>query len=152
LSGTSHAHGLPGQDVIYSLDGKPITPTTQTVRVCARCGTAYEGLRCPECGYQREPDAESRALRIYSAELREVFAGHETPGWAQANEWARLAQLAISKGWALQWALREYDRLFGARPQIGQSEIAYERARLERVAAEKGYKRGWVWHRLKALQ
>lgn len=153
LSGAAWKHGYPTLDRIYSLHGRAITPAKRSLRVCLECGLTYEAeLKCPGCGHV-EPVRKPKPQRIYSIELEAVYDGANTPETAMEAEWNRLADLAKDRSWSLFWALKQFRDLFpGCKPAIRNEDSRYERVRLERERRAKGYKRGYVWARLKALE
>lgn len=61
LRGSSHEHGLPDDDRLFSLDGRAIQTAEglPPVRTCPQCGhvyraSEYEDSRCPGCGFFRK--------------------------------------------------------------------------------------------------
>lgn len=144
LSGASHSHGLPGADLEYSLEGTPMRPACDLrVIVCPRCGRASQSRRCPDCGY--EPEQQGRAApHLYSCELREVYAGAETPAAAQAREWERLMRLCRVRGYSMIWARGQYHTLFGREPDLR----AEDRAWVDAEQRRRGYRRGWSYYQL----
>lgn len=155
LVGATIRYGLPTEGRIYSLDGKPIRRCSESLRQCPACGAVSEGAprTCPECGYEW-PIRETPPPKIYSLDLREVYAGQATPDDAKRAEFVRLWRLSQSRGYSLSWVAQEYAKLFGApplehtaamRPELKRAE--YER--LARFAAERGYSSGWIAHAYK---
>lgn len=155
LRGSVLSHGLPTADREYSLNGKAIdvAQSSASLRVCLECGYTYEGGgACPSCGFQSlNPTAPPR---IYSIELREVFAGAGTPISAKVSELRRLRTLAGERGWSLGWVAREYRKLFGEPPAgflFSQEEKRREWDNLVGHASANGYQPGWAYHRFKSI-
>lgn len=156
LTGAVHRHGLPTQDREYSLDGEAIRHTAlPSLRTCAECGFVMEGrpAECERCGFVF-PTAEAEPLRIYSLELRRVYAGDATPSDAKTSERDRLIALARRKGWGLYFVVKEYRRLFGEAPDLSHLTSDEKRAewdRLRAAALAKNYKPGWASHQYRTL-
>lgn len=156
LTGAVHIHGLPTQDREYHLDGQAITHTKlPSLRTCQACGFVMEGRpeACTRCGFVF-PVREAEPLRIYSLDLRRVYAGDATPTDAKIAERDRLLALAKRKGFGLYFVVKEYRRLFNAQPDLScLSEEArrQEWERLRGAALAKGYKAGWASHQYRTL-
>jgi len=141
LVGATFRHGLPIEDRVYSLDGEPIRRSGPSLRQCPACGFVIASApeRCPQCGHVFAA-TEQAAPRIYSLELRQVYAGQATPETAKRREWARLRALCDGRGWALDWAVRQYQKLFpGELPEITEED----RFQLYRGLVDRGVERGW---------
>lgn len=151
LTGASLRHGLPTEDRTYSLDGHAISEAGAPLCVCQKCGLTFAGAPpCPGCGFVPERSAPPPP-RIYSLELREVYAGSDTPPDAMAREWGRLRGLASSRGWSLGWAVREYRKLFTHLPLVSRDEQAAIYRADVAFAASKGWKPGWAAYRYREL-
>lgn len=155
LTGASLQHGLPTEDREYSLSGDcPIKRTTPTeIRQCRECGAVSEAWRraCPSCGH--EPEPQLRELKIYSAALREVFAGADTDSAAKRAEYQRLRKLAESRGWSIGWVVKEYRKLFSSPPDLSdvsaeEKYLAYRG--LVALGRQRGYARGFAAARYRA--
>lgn len=156
LTGAVHLHGLPTQDREYALDGEAIRcEKLPSLRTCQACGYVMEGRpeACKQCGFVF-PVQEQPELRIYSLELRRVYAGDDTPTDAKIKERDRLVELALRKNFGLYFVVKEYKRLFNAHPSLRHlpDEVkAKEWERLCAAAATKGYKHGWASWQFKNL-
>lgn len=156
LTGAVHLHGLPTQDREYHLDGDAITHTKlPSLRTCQACGFVMEGRpeACTRCGFIF-PVQEQPELRIYSLELRRVYAGDDTPTDAKIKERDRLVDIALRKGFGLYFVIKEYKRLFNAQPSLTHLPDDVKRAewdRLRTTALTKGYKMGWASHQYRTL-
>ena len=149
LCGVVEDYGLPTIDRTYSLHGQAISTRQEALHQCRACGYCWEGgdRACPKCSF--EPEEKFKAPKIYSVELKRVFAGQSTPDEAKVREWARLKRLCAAKGWSLSWAASKYRALFNEPPTLTHDERMLIFDQLLKRAAEKGYKRGWAYHMLK---
>ncbi len=156
LTGATLVHGLPTEDREYGLDGSGIRRTSPApLRNCVKCGaTILAAIRtCPECGFVAAP-AVRVDPRIYSLELREVYAGADTPSTAKEREYKRLRQLGRERGWAPYFVQREYKKLFGEMPVLSDAtelEMRTEYTRLRTLQQQRGYKPGFVAVRFKEM-
>jgi len=133
LTGVSWVHGLPTDDREYALDGRAIKTKGQA-----------------EAEAEAEEALGDREITIYSMELLEVYAGSQTPKAAKVAEWSRLVGVARDRRWSLDWAGREYAKLFDGPPPASMDEKAETMRSLRIRASEKGYKKGWASHRYRA--
>jgi DNA repair protein RadD len=149
LSGATLIHGMPTEDRIYSLDGKGIRRTSVApMKSCPQCGAtilaAYPA--CPECEFVF-PRAARSGPRIYDLELREVYAGSETPEDAKRREYRRLRKLQKERGFSLYFVIKSYKDLFGVDPVIDDADDAEkwkEQERLQGIQKARGLKPGFV--------
>lgn len=156
LVGASILHGLPTENRIYSLDGKPIERTEKVpLRSCLHCGAivhaAYQ--KCPECGHVFEVQ-QRKGPKIYSMELLEVFAGADTPVDAKRAEYAVLRKLQKTNGYDLYFVCKKYKDLFGEACVIHdatQDEKRAEYAKLQQLARARGFKPGFAKVRYKEM-
>src|SRR5882724_10960864 len=156
LVGASILHGLPTEDRVYSIDGKPIARTEKVpLRSCLQCGAIVHAAyaACPEC---REIFPKSKRIgpRIYSMELLEVFAGAATPQDAKQREYRRLRELQRARGWDVYFVQREMKKLFGTDALISDASTEEKRAeyvKLQNLAVSRGFKPGFAKARFKAI-
>lgn len=160
LCGSVHEHGLPTMDRTYSLDGRAISRTVDSVRQCPQCGAVHDGSPpvCDLCGFVFPVAAQSEPAppRIYDIELREVYAGDATPEPAKRREFERLVAIATERDYALSWVVKQYARLFHEPPAVFLAELPEEAKRREydKLAAlqrERGYRVGFIAVRYKEL-
>jgi superfamily II DNA or RNA helicase len=120
-AGNALRHGLPDLEHAWSLAGRPKKTGTALVRRCPDCGAVIpiSARECPECGANLRPEPETKP-----AATPEPLIEFD-PATAH-RRW--LAQGPFPS--VIQWAGRD-------------------EARLREVAAARGYKAGWVFHRLK---
>ncbi len=164
LCGASHLHGFPTQDREYALDGRPIRAVGESLKNCPQCGACIPSAmpECPACAYVW-PRVERKKPRIWDLELQWAVeqAGGDPAAVGETlkhREWMRLVGLVMTREkWSLYVAIKEYEKLFGEKPAplwvsaVDRSVKDRELARMTELARVKGYKRGWVVHRFKAL-
>ena len=124
LAGISHDLGLPDDVREWSLESGELDKRGKPngiapPKVCMRCRTAYRSRQCPMCGYQ----APAAGVEEVETELEEAM-GRQPKGrrGRKASYWQGLA---------------------------AARKAADPRPVLERMAAEQGYKPGWVGHVLR---
>ena len=161
MPGVSHVHGLPTADREYSLDGRPIRVVGEPLKNCPQCGACIPSAQnpCPECNFEWVP--EKRKLpKIYNVALQWVTDATELEGVPEAlrrDEWRRLLGLVETRGWAVGFAKKEYEKLFGVPvPAAWLTDAAQgvqerELAKLMATAKERGYRKGWVAFRYKSM-
>jgi DNA repair protein RadD len=146
--------GSPTEDRTYSLEGDAIhRDSPEQLRVCPACGLTTAAWRssCPECGFV-PPIVEAPKLKIFSQELRRVFAGMQTPDNAKRSEYLRLREEGRKRGWNLYFVQKEYAKLFGEKPVIDDASDEEKHtalAVLRATAQEKGYSPNWASVRFK---
>jgi DNA repair protein RadD len=120
LTGSTHAHGHPEQDRVYSLTGKAITIRSglEPIRQCLKCGTVFSspGHSCPRCGqYVARPlTHEQRIAR--NVRLGEITAAHDDGKRAAA--WEALFAKGKAAGYKMPgWALVQYKLRYGTYPE-----------------------------------
>jgi superfamily II DNA or RNA helicase len=125
LAGASHRHGLPGEDCVYSLDGRAIRPKVEPLRVCQQCGMCYPSAdgACPDCGFA--PTPKPQRVRIWDMDLEEAEAAATTSKERGVVNWRK------------RWST------------ASEAECCAEYRRLAQMAAEKGYKPGWAKYQMK---
>jgi hypothetical protein len=92
--------------------------------------------------------------RIFSLELREVWAGENTADDAKGREYLRLRSTARARGFGLTWVVKEYRALFGAPPalvDVTPAEKNAELLQLQAFGAKRGFKPGFAAVRFKEL-
>lgn len=158
LAGVSHSHGLPTEDRTYSLDSKQAISSTGALRVCPACGLCYAPTgdkECPGCGHVTEAgESRIQAPRIYDAALFEVFAGADTPESYQRREWDRLVLLCNRKQWSLDWASKQFKKLFDRGPSPEWFTEDQKRATFiafQEFGKKRGFKPGFAAVRYKEL-
>lgn len=156
LTGATLIHGLPTEDREYSLDGAGMKRTAEApLKNCLKCGATILAAYpvCPECDFVF-PKSQAQEIKIYSYELREVYAGNATNPDAKRKEFARLLQFSADRSWSVEWCVKQYRQLFQEQPDM--SAVTVERrwrewVTLQRVARTRGFKRGFAFARFKAL-
>lgn len=151
LTGASLKHGPPTEDRLYSLDGEGIRRVAlAALKNCLKCGSTVPSTcgECPECGWAF-PSRDPKPPTIYSLELREVWAGANTPSDAKRREWDRLLDVARARGFGLTWAADQYRKTFaGELPPIASTltaeDLREEYVRLALVGHARGFKPGFA--------
>lgn len=154
LVGAYLLHGSPIDNREYSLDGKPIRRLDTTpLRQCLRCfAMIAAGPRaCPYCQAEHVPEPR-KMPRIYSEELREVYAGPDTPKDAKLAEYHRLRKMQQTNGYDLHYVRKVYKELFGEDTIIHdatkEEKLSYL-GKLKALQQEKQFKPGFVFVRFK---
>lgn len=123
-AGNTLRHGLPTDTRRWRLNGRERhgAPSLAPVRECPQCAAvhAISDRKCPECGH--EYWSEAREIEIREGQLQEIKAAE-----AEALRVQRLRTTSLQR--LLQDATTEAD--------------------LREIAAARGYKSGWVHHRLR---
>ncbi len=141
-------HGFPTEDREYSLsgDGNGAIRRTSTseLRTCPGCSLVF--LRalpsCPHCGWVA-PIVVAPEIHIWNVGLRRHYAGADTPDEHKQSEYERLRTLAKRRNFSIGWVIREYEKLFHAKPpldDVTEEEKHAEFIALFRLGAVKGYK------------
>jgi superfamily II DNA or RNA helicase len=156
LPGLSHRFGPPNENRLYSLDGEAIKRTAEpSLRVCQACGMTYiprGASGCPRCGGVN-PHAPAKPIKIFNAELHELFNGPGTPEWVKKSELARLERVAQEKGYNDAWVARQFKATFSEMPQAWKPTDDRKRAEFQRyldLGKKRGYKSGFAVARYKA--
>lgn len=166
LPGASHVHGIPTADREYSLTGRSIKTTGESLRVCPECGnTQPSALReCESCGF-RWPRKEYQGPKIWNVALVEYIEsmGDGTaaslataPKDLKRAEWDRLLEVGERRGFGRAWAVKEWRALFAdVEPpkewikEIGEADRVKELQRLLGIQRGRGLKPGWISHAYK---
>jgi DNA repair protein RadD len=124
LRGAVHAHGLPDDDRVFSLEGKPISGGDAPIKVCPEC-SAVIPLGCVTCPYCHaivgERDAgdgngERHELTTITRQERErlFFVEH--------------LQIANDRGYRPGWVAHRFQEKFGHFPAALWRELVGRRA------------------------
>lgn len=127
LTGTSHAHGHPEDDRIYSLEGRGIRGADAIVdqsycRVCGAPTTA--GEVCAECG--TAPVVIEQ--RVTGAKLIPYENKRREPDEQRAATLRRWRIEGASRGYSPRWATAKYRAVYGAWPSGHVLSLASEAA------------------------
>jgi superfamily II DNA or RNA helicase len=152
LHGSSLVHGFPTEDREFSLHGDTAIGRKDKVaslRQCLNCGHVWKstaGPVCPQCGWKAP--SQIKPVRIYNAELREMYRGDDTDPEMQQRELVRLKCVAATRGFSVGWVVREFRQLFKATKVpmdlFTPDEIDEYYDNLTKTAKKKGYARGWA--------
>ena len=159
LHGCTYRHGIPGELFEYSLGdgskGSGIKQPAERFWLCMQCafGNPPGTRECKQCGWTK-PAPEVREITIYSDELREVYAGENTPDDAQLSELHRLCDTAKREGYAYGWVKKQFHALFKHPPNPRQVPVSVKKTeydRLQAYAASHDYKPGFAYARYKGV-
>ena len=145
LTGTSHDHGLPTDERLYSLDGRGIRRGDGEPEInqafCRVCGApATPGEACPECG--TEPRTQDVTV---TGEKIDRYAGMKKQpddkrianlaGWLVVQ---RTAKKKDGSPYSVRWAAVKYQALYGEWPPPGIMSAALEKSREKQTAVDDG--------------
>lgn len=125
LTGTSHVHGHPHDDRIYSLTGRGITKGEDQVNqsYCRVCGAPIiPGAACEECGTA----PRENTLSVTGERLVKYAAKRAEPIEARIATLRRWIADGEAKGWKPGAALHKYRAVYGTFPDRGVVAAARE--------------------------
>lgn len=157
LPGISWRFGAPNENRLYSLEGEAIKRLAEpSLRVCQHCGFTFvpgASGACPRCG-QHNIVKPPKPMKIYNAELHELFNGPGTEEWVKTAELARLERVAQERGFNDAWVARQFKATFMEMPQAWRPTDDRKRAQFNKfleLARRRGFALGWAAHRYKAV-
>jgi superfamily II DNA or RNA helicase len=157
LVGSSLQHGLPHIDREFTLDGKSFDLTKlPPLAVCVMCGLTQLAGRatCEGCGFTF-PRKERKIPVIYSDSLKLVFDHENTPESAKLDEFFRLLELSLNRGYSIDFVVSSYYSTFGTHvPKSWLSELPEARKQRELAlwrsyGDARNYKKGYAYSRYK---
>jgi superfamily II DNA or RNA helicase len=158
LSGSSLANGLPTADREYSLGGKSgyNLAALAPLCVCPACGlTQLAGkAQCEGCSFTFIRKARTRPT-IFSEQLKLVFDFENTPESAKLDEYLRLLDLSLTRGYSIDFVVSSYYSTFSSKvPATWLNELPIERRRREFLhwksyGESRGYRPGYAYMRYK---
>ena len=129
--------GLPDDPRVWSLEGEACRPAGEVLPACVQCRACLSwgrggvcralvprGGLWVECGFALPPPPPPRVL---ARDLVEVFA--REPADAKAEYLARMAGIAVERGYKPGWVGVKYQTKYGAWPPRGAADRAIEAAR-----------------------
>ena len=133
LVGSSHLHGMPEDERVYSLAGRGIAPVTQPM--CPRCGSVRgDDGGCPSCGWQPSGEAEPLVTTVTGDPLVK-FARMLAQGPQQREETLeRWIRAALLRGHKPGSAAHKYRAVYNESPS--RETFARLVARAEREMAD----------------
>lgn len=142
LRGQVHVHGLPDDDVVYSLDGRAIRRGEALIalRTCEECGAIYKTQAiCPRCGAVHEVEQ-----RVQTVRPRDVDRVHRVLSSTEKSDlWRRIVLDAHARGYKPGFAFHKFRSIAKHDPLPGygtfDAVVRAERVRAERArTASKG--------------
>lgn len=115
LRGAVHRHGLPDEDRVYSLEGKPIRKTQNAIRLsrCKECGAVFRvATECPRCGMALATKAGQAIKNTKLAKIDRVASSEE-----KLAAWKRFCLHARTHGWKPGSAAHRFKAVFGHWPE-----------------------------------
>ena len=115
LVGAAHKHGLPADDRVYSLAGRPIqrAENAEPIRQCGACGAVFAaaGKLCPRCGtiVPRPPTPAEKQARL--ERIRTVATTSD-----KQRSFDRLRAQAQARGYAAGWIAHRFKAIYGHWP------------------------------------
>lgn len=167
-AGCALEHGLPQDDREFSLEEEPrkkrgAASAPPRALACGQCSAvlAPNVATCPECGLRLREDEPPAVPVEVDAELIEL---PEAALERWRAEWDELCATANERGYREGWAYHRFRERFGVPPpksfrfrrrERAASDFTAEEKRayfrkLEEVARERGYARGYVFVRYRA--
>lgn len=113
-SGSVYRHGLPTDDRVWSLDGRPhrLSAKLPALRQCPQCGgVARSAPTCPRCGYAFPPPKLPQAKRLEMSVVDSV-----TPDATKRGHLRGLLGHARRKGYQPGWAAYQFKARWGYWP------------------------------------
>jgi DNA repair protein RadD len=150
-------HGLPSDDREWSLQDTKIKRKGMSTKTCLSCFAVVETTHkeCPVCGTPFPIAArEGGGASFVQVEGTLVEYGTDAQEKERRDYWAHLCKLSKENNYQQGWAKHRFKDKFGHWPPksygqgIGrpmtQGELDVMRARLMRLAGERGYGTSWV--------
>ena len=126
LVGASCIHGLPDQEIAYSLTGRGLGSAISTDRYCSVCGAPEPKAQCDFCGYKPDPLAMPSVKKVKLE--RKIYI----PIATDEEKIAKLSEL-IKLGWQRKYnpkaAFVKFSVLYGAYPSGAQIYQATKKAK-----------------------
>lgn len=162
-AGNHHVHGLVTRRLNYTLTDETVGSSEPLgLRRCGNCGLLFETgeRRCPECGW--EPQAEEGGQRHRPAIHGEgELAEFDDSTFEYRREvWVQIEAQRLAAGYKPGWSYYRFSDRFGVAPIVAAGELvdpasATPEQKAEvyreflRIAAAKGYQRGWAAYRFR---
>jgi len=162
-AGCIPAHGMPTWDREPSLEDRQRRRSEFGIRTCKECLAIFESTldECPECGKPFVPperDVGERKVEHVDGKLVEYNEPLEDEKRAY---WDEMCRTASENGFQSGWVYHRFRERYGHKPPnsyprpVGRpmtpGELDVMRAKLERVARERGLPGKWVQEKITAV-
>ena len=160
-AGNHLVHGLVTRRLHYALGNEKVGFSEPLgLRRCKQCGLLFETelTACPECGWT-EPIVQ-KGQSEFGVHNEGELAEFEDDFEYRRQAWNLIEADREASGYKPGWSFHRFEDLFGVKPAVLNGELIdacratmdEKRAMFEqftRIAAERGYKRGWAAYRYK---
>lgn len=120
LRGAVNLHGLPDEDRVWSLDGKPKrTEKLPSLRRCLACAAIFRpSVACPRCGVVAEPQNVTQLPRVLSRgerleRISSLSQDERDRRYLYALARVAMGRMRMPKWRAEAWARTQFERKFG---------------------------------------
>ena len=162
-AGNHHVHGLVTRRLDYTLSDEQVGFSEPLgLRRCGHCGLLFETGEpcCPECGWAPQAGDGGRRRRPPIHGTGELAEFDDTAFEYRRQVWVQIEAQRQAAGYKPGWSYYRFFDRFGVAPIVADGELVNpasatpeEKAEvyreLLRIAAQKGYKRGWAAYRFR---
>ncbi len=162
-AGNHHVHGLVTRRLDYTLSDERVGFSEPLgLRRCRECGLLFETDEpcCPECGWAPQAGGGGRRRRPPIHGTGELAEFDDTAFEYRRQVWVQIESQRQAAGYKPGWSYYRFFDRFGVAPIVADgglvnpaSATPEEKAEvyreLLRIAAQKGYKRGWAAYRFR---
>jgi len=162
-AGNHHVHGLVTRRLDYTLSDERVGFSEPLgLRRCSHCGLLFETDEpcCPECGWAPQAGGGGRRHRPPIHGTGELAEFDDTAFEYRRQVWVQIEAQRQAAGYKPGWSYYRFFDRFGVAPIVADGELVNpasatpeEKAEvyreLLRIAAQKGYKRGWAAYRFR---
>jgi len=162
-AGNHHVHGLVTRRLDYTLSDERVGFSEPLgLRRCRECGLLFETDEpcCPECGWAPEASGAGQRHRPAIHGEGELAEFDDSAFEYRRQVWVQIEAQRQAAGYKPGWSYYRFFDRFGVAPIVADGELVNpqdatpeEKAEvyreLLRIAAQKGYKRGWAAYRFR---